>query len=215
MTSWLENFIVAAASASGASVGERLKASPLTEWELERWTRGLGRELVRLNGSSFRLGSGRQSSFSLFVKDESGAPAGLRREALTQAAAYVALIMDYGYPRSLVGFEVEGLDVAVRDPRGGVLIYAETKASAASLERLLARLAADFEGGLPLLDEEEQDDAYKKADRVLDHRPAYFWAVAPGERKAFRVRFTQFGFGLDPLADLPRKDHLRMSSGRL
>lgn len=231
MPSWLEQFIGDAARSvepsarSGpafASVIEgRLRAVPLTVWELERWARGLRHGLLKLSGHWFRLGSGRQSSFNLFVRNEEGELVGLHREALTQAAAYVALITDYGYPRSLVRFEIDYLDVAVRDRRGNVLAYAETKASTRTLERLLARLVSNFEGGLPDLPEEggsparSPDDARHKAEHILDNRPAYFWGVSPDVRRAFRVRFTHFGFGLDPLEDFPRKEHLRAEPGRL
>lgn len=217
MPSWLETFILdaareAAGGGSGAfdaEIAARLKEVPLSGWEVERWTRGLQHGLVRLDGPWFQLGSGGRRSFGLFLRDREGGIAGLHREALTQAAAYVAWITDYGYPRGLVRFEFGYMDVALRDSRGKVLAYAETKASTRTLDSLVARLRRDFEGGLPDLDEGERDDAYRKAEHILDNRAGFFWGVSPEERLPYRVRFTDFGFALDPLEDFPRKEHLR------
>jgi hypothetical protein len=58
-------------------VAERFAESPITDWETLFWTRGIKRGLIHLNSHWFRLGSGRQASFSLFVRNENGAYRGV------------------------------------------------------------------------------------------------------------------------------------------
>ena len=105
-------------------VEDRLRDHPLSGWETLLWTLGLRRGLIHLNSHWFRLGSGRQSSFSFFVRNEAGLLVGLRRESLTQAAVYTALVTHYGYPRARVRFEMDFLDVALTDEAGEVSLYA-------------------------------------------------------------------------------------------
>jgi hypothetical protein len=185
-------------------VAERLAQAPLTDWELDRWTRGLGRRLIVLNSHWFRLGSGRQSSFSFFVRNEHGLMVGLRREAFTQAAVYVALVTDYGHSRRRVRFETGYLDVALLDDFGNVALYAETKAADRTLRKLIQSLARDFQDGLPPWPEEEAPpDPWQKAQHILRWKPRYFWAVSPQVRVAFQVSYTPCGFALEPVADIP------------
>jgi hypothetical protein len=187
-------------------VEERLAETPLTGWETLFWTRGLRRGLIQLNSHWFRLGSGRQSSFSFFVRNEAGLLVGLRRESLTQAAVYAALITHYGHPRARVRFEMDFLDVALQDAAGGVSLYAETKASDRVLERLVEELATGFADGLPFLDLPEgkkPPDPFQKAAHILRTRPAHFWAVSPGRRLAFAVEYAGPGFRLTPAPEIP------------
>lgn len=187
-------------------VTERLKEQPLTGWEILFWTRGLRRGLIQLNSHWFRLGSGRQSSFSFFVRNEAGLIVGLRRESFTQAAVYSALVTHYGHPRSRVAFEMDFLDVALTDKEGSVSLYAETKASDRVLERLIDDLSGGFRDGLPFLDLPEgkkPPDSYQKASHILRRRPSFFWAVSPGLRSAFSVHYADGGFRLVPVPDIP------------
>jgi hypothetical protein len=187
-------------------VAERFAQSPITEWETLFWTRGIKRGLIHLNSHWFRLGSGRQASFSLFVRNETGLIVGLRREAITQAAVYTALVTHYGYQRRHVRFELDYLDVALQDAEGRVTLYAETKASDRVLERLVADLSTDFKEGLPFLELPEgkkPPDAFQKAAHILRNRPQHFWAVSPHHRLSFDVHYLGIGFRLTPVSDIP------------
>lgn len=187
-------------------VAERFEENPVSPWESDFWNRAVHRGLVRLNSHWFSLGSGRRASFGFFVRNEAGLTVGLRRETLTQAAAYAALVTHYGYPRARARFELDFLDVALRDDRGGVTLYAETKASDRVLEKLIGDLSATFQDGPPpltLAEGQRPPDAHQKAAHILRTKPAHFWAVSPGCRLAFAVRYRGGGFLLDPLDDLP------------
>jgi hypothetical protein len=104
---WLSDQVIGAAQAVEAAggtvrhfrqvVAERFSEMPVTDWEILFWTRGVKRGLITLNSHWFRLGSGRQTSVGLFVRNEAGLIVGLRREAITQAAVYAALVTHYGY----------------------------------------------------------------------------------------------------------------------
>jgi hypothetical protein len=188
------------------TVAERLVEQPLTAWELGFWTRGVRRGLIVLNSHWFRLGSGRRSSFGFFIRNEAGLTVGLHRESFTQAAVYAALVTHYGYPRARARFELDFLDVALRDERGAVALYAETKASDRVLEKLTAELAGGFRNGLPTLalaEGQKPPDAHQKAAHILRARPGHFWAVSPNRRLAFAVRYDGAGFGLAPIDDIP------------
>lgn len=198
------------------AIDERLAELPLTEWETLFWTRGLKRGLIQLNSHWFRLGSGRQTSVSFFVRNEAGLLVGLRRESVTQAAVYVALVTHYGYPRARVRFEIDFLDVALRDESGDVSLYAETKASDRVLERLVNELSASFAEGLPRLELPEgkpPPDAHQKAAHILRTRPLFFWAVSPGRRLAYSVHFLGDGFRLSPRSDIPFHRDVDLFSG--
>ncbi len=188
----------------------------MTDWELLFWTRGIKRGLIQLNGHWFRLGSGRQSSFSLFVRNETGLMVGLRRESITQAAVYVALVTHYGYHRRLVRFELDSLDVALQEMDGRVRLYAETKASDRTLERLVSELSSGFAEGLPfleLVEGQKPPDAFQKAAHILRHRPTLFWAVSPNQRLAFTVHYHSVGFRLEAVPDIPFHEHSDLFSG--
>jgi hypothetical protein len=212
--SWLETLILQSASAIRAAghtvrdfdsvIQERVSDEPLSEWELKYWSRGLQRGLIVLNGHWFRMGSGKFSSYSFFVRNEAGLHVGLRRESIAQAASYVSLITHYGFPRRRVRFESEFLDVAVTDEWGRTILYAESKASGRTLERLIERLSHDFQQGLPPVPEgEKPSDPWQKASHILRKRPEYFWAVSPRLRCAYKVHYTPRGFTLQPMPDIP------------
>src|SRR5689334_23287236 len=99
LTSWLENLVLKSAieiEASGKAIyqfyhkrRQGLDKHPIQDWEADRWARGLKTRLIRLEGYFFRIGQGKASSLSLFIRNEQGLYVGLRRESITQAATYV------------------------------------------------------------------------------------------------------------------------------
>jgi hypothetical protein len=190
----------------GAAVTQSLDKMPIQEWEAALWARGLKTGLLRLEGYFFRAGAGKRSALSFFVRNDSGAYVGLRRESVTQAATYVSLVTEYSYPRQYTRFESQWMDVAVYDDGGSAWIYAENKANQKVLEKLCGRLANEFLSDIPTVDLEEKrvDDAVMKANHIWRHRPRYFWAVAPTLKNAFEIQYSKTkGFGLKPLASLP------------
>jgi hypothetical protein len=202
----------------GQSVTQVLSNNPIQTWEADAWARGLRLGLIRLEGYFFRVGSGKRSSLSFFIRNDRDLYVGLRRESVTQAATYVSLITDYGYPRTQVRFESRWMDVAVYGEDGKALIYAENKANQKTLEKLCSRLSTEFINGIPVKSEASRverkaesrstlyalrptfvDDAVMKAHHIWKNKPRYFWGVCPKERKAYRVRYAASGFSLQPI----------------
>jgi hypothetical protein len=206
---WLENIIRKSAVELelgcksvfqfGSSIGQSLDKNPIQEWETDAWARGLKIGLIRLEGYFFRVGSGKRSPLSFFIRNDQDVYVGIRRESVTQAATYVQLITDYGYPRSQVRFESQWMDVAVYGEDGRAVIYAENKASEKTLEKLCKRLQSEFQNTLPRVDPDDPrvDDALMKAHHIWRHRPSYFWGVCPTQRQAYHVTFRHSGFTLE------------------
>jgi hypothetical protein len=182
-----------------------LEKSPVQEWEEAAWARGLKTGLIRLEGYFFRVGSGKKSPLSFFIRNEADLYVGLRRESITQAATYVSLVTDYGYSRSQTRFESQWMDVAVYNPEGHAWIYAENKANQRTLDKLCGRLASEFSESLPVVhpDEKPVDDAIMKARHIWKNRPPYFWGVCPTQKKSYQVHFHPTGFSLEPSASIP------------
>ena len=213
--SWLETLILKSAAEielSGRAIfqfsgalRESLRQKPVQEWENALWARGLKTRLIRMEGYFFRIGQGKRSCLSFFVRNERGLHVGLRREAITQAATYVTLVTDYGYARKMTRFETGWMDVAVFDAAGKAFIYAENKAHEKTLQKLCARLAGDF-NEIPAAGPEDlqTDDALMKAHHIWRHRPRYFWGVCPTSRLPYAVSFDRNGFRLLPVEAIPR-----------
>jgi hypothetical protein len=217
---WLTDMIVRSAAellaagrarvAFDRAVREALEENPIQEWEADRWLRGVRLRLVKMEAFFFRAGTDKRGALSLFVRNAGGLNVGLRREAVTQMATYVSLITDFGHGRARTRFETGHMDVAVYDAAGDAWIYAENKASAATLRRLCVRLSADFAAGVPLVPEDAKpgaiDDSVMKANHIWRHRPRHFWGVSPTERQAFDVVYDSSGFRLSPIDRIPTVD---------
>lgn len=187
----------------GQVAATALDKNPIQPWEEDFWARGLKTGLLKLEGYFFRAGSGKRAPLSFFVRNEQDLYVGLRRESITQAATYVMLVTEYGYPRHQTRFESHWMDVAVYDDLGNAWIYAENKATSKTLQALCTRLSSDFEHEIPAIDPEAKriDDAVMKAHHIRREKPRYFWAVAPLSRYAFEVLYSRGGFRLSPLPD--------------
>lgn len=193
-------------------VAAALTKNPIRDWEAERWMRGLKLRLVKMEDYFIRVGTGKRSAISLFVRNEKGLNVGLRRETITQMATYISLITDYAFPRGKTRFETGWMDVAVFDDAGRALIYAENKASEKTLSGLCERLSGEFSNRIPFAEtdsERRPDDPVMKAQHIWRNRPNYFWAISPGTRRAFDVDYGVSGFKLKPIPDIPNADRLR------
>jgi hypothetical protein len=193
-------------------VSESLRKYPIETWEADRWLRGMKLRLVRMEAFFFRAGTQKRAAVSLFVRNDHGLNVGLRREAITQMATFVSLVTDFGYRRSQTRFESRFMDVLVLDAGDRAWIYAENKASGKTLEKLCARLSAEFADYVPVLSGEEEirgvDDAVMKANHIWKHRPVYFWGVSPSVRRAFRVLYEDRGFRLQEIERIPHADEM-------
>jgi hypothetical protein len=196
-----------------SDLGERVERifqkSPLQPWEADRWVRGIKLRLIRAEEYFWRVGPGRGAPLSLFVRNDKGLNVGFKREAITQAATYVSLITDFGYPKALTQFESQWMDVAVYDHTGQVVIYAENKSSEKTMLKLCDRLTNDFQAHLPLLPEQDKmgkrkvDDPLMKAHHIWRYHPQYFWAVSPTLNHVYEVAYGTGGFTLKKTTRLP------------
>jgi hypothetical protein len=216
LTAWLESVIQKSAEEMelagktifrfSQSIRDGLTKLPVQAWEADGWARGLKIGLIRLEGYFFRVGSGKRSPVSFFVRNEEDRYVGLRRESITQAATYVSLVTDYGYARARTRFESRWMDVAVYGPDGQAWIYAENKANQKTLEKLCARLSMEFQNDVPPIDPKAKriDDALMKAHHIRRNRPRFFWAVCPSSHAVFEIQYLRSGgFCLKSLSQLP------------
>jgi hypothetical protein len=129
------------------------------------------------------------------------------REYITQVGAVASLVLDYGWPVGLVAldprtleFDVAGFASSGRDAL--MVVAGETKKTQRELSKLLTQMdAAGRSAGVPA--QGSSTDGHKKYRGLLKERPQYFWAVAPGARRAFRVKYAGDSAALEEIADLP------------
>ena len=129
------------------------------------------------------------------------------REYITQVGAVASLILDYGWPARLVALDPRTVefDVAGFAAPGGdalMVVAGETKKTRGELSRLLTQMgAASRPTGVS--GQRSPTDGEKKYRGLLKERPQYFWAVAPGVRRAFRVKYEGDSAALEEMTDLP------------
>lgn len=136
------------------------------------------------------------------------------REYITQVGALAILVLDYGWPLSLVAldprdttFDVAAFDSPSKSAR--MVVAGEVKKNVAELKRLLKQMseAARTQLGVgPFVSPargKKGPDGLTKFRGVLREKPGYFWAVAPGLRLAYRVICKTDGALLEEVSDLP------------
>lgn len=217
LTKWLEGLIIEAARdieaaqtgiyKFGERIEEALAKAPLRDWEADRWARGVKLGLIKMETYFFRVGAGKNAAFSAFIRNKENKNVGFRREAITQMATYVTLITEYGFSRSQTKFESGWMDVVVLNDRGGVLIYAENKASDKTLEKLCSKLERSYADRVPIVDMDEKtkvhDDPLMKANHIWRNKPRYFWGVSPERSQAYEVLYGAAGFHLARIERVP------------
>lgn len=130
------------------------------------------------------------------------------REYVIQVGALTSLVLDYGWPVELVGLDprsgsaldVAGYSSVARDAK--MIVAGETKKTARELERLLVEINRASADGLHAVDLGDLD-GHKKYRAMLVERAPYFWAVAPGVRRAFEVTYRDGAAILREVPDLP------------
>lgn len=118
-------------------------------------------------------------------------------EYLPQLAAYVDCILNLGYPRERVFFELPArslqLDLAIVDDDQRVIVLGEAKRDVAMLDKLRASMLDRFALEEPGPETKKRgDEARQLAWRLWTTGAPYCWLIGPGHRPAFRV-------GLAPL----------------
>lgn len=132
--------------------------------------------------------------YALFSRSAKGVPAP-NWEYFVQVAEYARLVSTAEARGWRVGFEDGLMDVSVYDD-SGLLWCIEVKEQAKGLRALVSALSIHgrgIDGDAP----DRHDDPLRKAKYLLKHRPAWFSAVAIGERHDFTVRYDNDHFELD------------------
>uniref|UniRef100_UPI0035E41F2B hypothetical protein n=1 Tax=Thermomonospora cellulosilytica TaxID=1411118 RepID=UPI0035E41F2B len=114
--------------------------------------------------------------------------------------AFAELVVEHRWPAQRVAFEYDALDLAVLDGDEPLLV-AEVKRDRTELERMLAQ----FEVATSEHVVAPANTVQRKVAALARLRPAVFWAVAPGVRRAFSVEADRGGVPrLHPRGGLPQ-----------
>jgi hypothetical protein len=154
-----------------------------------------------------------QKTLNLFdTKNQASGERHLSREKLCQMAAAADLALRYDWPSSQIFIEpsnavISGLacavDIVVSDSTGRRIIFGEVKKCARLVEELVRDVRDCGHRGPHEMDACGSDQ-HKKFEALWKCRPEYFWAVGPGTRRAFRLRYAPSSIALDEPADVPR-----------
>ena len=130
------------------------------------------------------------------------------REYITQVGTLASLVLDYGWPSELVAldprsvvFDLAGFDSpAAAAP---MMAAGETKKTQRELATLLRQMEAAGSSVGVSEPQRASTDGEKKYRGLLTECPRYFWAVAPGVRRAFRLTYQMEAASLEEIGDLP------------
>jgi hypothetical protein len=125
------------------------------------------------------------------------------------------LVLDYGWPAGLVALDPRTLefDIAGFASSAGdalMVVAGETKKTQRELAKLLAQMDAVSRSAVATANK-VASDGEKKYRGLLKECPRYFWAVAPGMRRSFRVNYEGNSASLEEIPDLP--SYSTISSG--
>lgn len=131
------------------------------------------------------------------------------REYVTQVGAVATLVTDYGWPVELVAldprdwtFDVAGLQAASKD--SFMVIAGEAKKTKKELLLLLKQMnEASYSKLSVLASKSVTKDGHKKYMGLLQERPLYFWAMAPGINKYFKLSYEKDLVIMNEIETLP------------
>lgn len=185
----------------------------LHESEAELVARGLDAGLLEFEGNYLRSRDPHQHTAWLVEGD----PAHLCWEYLPHMAAYVELVLTFGYPVGAVRFETPdaemNLDLAVVDTAGAIMVLGEVKTESrqiVSLANLLPGFVVDPGKPDPVRRGGPQGarrEAWKLAHQLWVSRASWLWLVASGARLAFRVEYDD-GLVVSPTDTIPSATEL-------
>lgn len=134
-------------------------------------------------------------------------------EYLPQLAAYIEAILDLGYPRERVLFELPAqslqLDLAILDDQERVVVLGEAKRSTSALAPLARGVVSRFFESAPSEASKRRGDEQRQlAWRLWTVAPQFTWLIGPGHREAFRTRVSPLR--LDSMPQLPHATALKL-----
>lgn len=131
-------------------------------------------------------------------------------EYLPQLASYVDAIVNAGYPKERVFFELPPkslqLDLAIVDDDGRVIILGEAKREAGMLTRLVKAIEDRFADAAPTDESKKRgDEARQLAWRLWTVQPPLCWLIGPGERISYDCSYAPLRLSEpSPLPDAKR-----------
>lgn len=172
----------------------------ITEREATLIRRGVEQGIIQIEGNIFCLPTTNKGRYDAFT---------LNREYFIQFATLVDLITEHGYPASDCQFEYHLMDICVFKD-GRPYIYIETKVSNQSSKKLVDEMANTYASNLmSFLDQTDRGlDALRKAKYIFRDRPKYFGVINPSMRYFYEVFYTETGFYLKQISDLPKNERL-------
>jgi hypothetical protein len=187
----------------------------IDEGDVELFGRGVDSGLItvsrggRFNTIDRPVAGGR---WSLLSRSRSGG--WYNAEYLPQIAAYVSAIMDCGFPRERVLFELPAaalqLDVAIVDDDGRAIVLGEAKRAASMLSKLVDGMVSRFGDFAPSDDSKKRGEETRQlAWRLWTTRAPYLWLIAPADRRAYECAYDPLR--LNPLPSLPQATDLHLA----
>jgi hypothetical protein len=115
-------------------------------------------------------------------------------EYLPQLASYVDAIVNAGYPKERVFFELPPkalqLDLAIVDDDSRVIILGEAKRERGMLPRLVRAVEERFAAAAPTEESKKRgDEARQLAWRLWTVHPPLCWLIGPGERVSYKCSY--------------------------
>jgi len=180
--------------------------------DVELFFRGVDARLITvLRGGKFNTWDRPMPSghWSLLSRSKEGG--WYNAEYLPQLAAYVEAVLDLGYPKERVLFELPPaglqLDLAILDDGGRVVVLGEAKRGSAMLDRLRQAVLDRYGAQAPGPETRRRgDEARQLAWRLWTVRPALLWLIGPGDRRADRCSYDPLR--LEPIAGMPPASQL-------
>ena len=167
----------------------------IDEGDLELFFTGVEMRLIRIfRGGKFNTYDRPKPGgrWSLLSKSRQGG--WYNAEYLPQLAAYVDAIVNHGYPKERVLFELPPqslqLDLAIFDDTGRVVVLGEAKREVAMLGKLVSAVENRFGSDAPTDDSKKRgDESRQLAWRLWTIRAPVCWLIAPGERLAYQCEY--------------------------
>jgi hypothetical protein len=183
-----------------------LAKEPLTEHEAEYFMRGLEAGLFSVDINSYVQSPLMPAKQKKHPEQRmcqlvwSGSPAHFFRESICQLATTSSLILEHGWPASLIEMEPckgnykearNGVDLVAKSVDGSICLAVEAKSHTA----LLNDLIEGFKYCCALGDHPKNgcrfEGAHSKYRFCRAYRPVFFWAVAPTQDICFRLGYDE------------------------
>lgn len=184
----------------------------IDEGDVGLFFRGVEAGIIRLEpGGKFNTWDRPKPGGRWSLLSRSKAGGWYNAEYLPQIAAYVEAILDLGYSKDRVLFELPAaslqLDLAVLDDDGAVVVLGEAKRDVAMLPKLARAVSERFSEIAPGEESKKRgDEARQLAWRLWTVAPRFTWLIAPGQRLAFETSLSPLA--LRPLSALPHASEI-------